>query len=829
MISYKKRVKIMEVIKSLERQMYKATYTLNNHEAAISSANQDKDQELLNQLLPLYHSISKQLRRMTIMKLQLEHMLNSSDCIELGFKFNRMMYVLSKNLRRLNTLMYTKKVLKSLNKGMNAVANIIDNTDIFLENYPKTIPEGLFDSNIIRQSDSDDCHVLKCVNKDNPELLSGNTQKLLISANASVKESPIPSPEHICIEKSLPDTYPMRENNCNDSAHMITDRNITVIGAALRPRRLKDFQGQERAINTLADPINKAILMNKNLPHVLLCGSYGQGKTTLAKIIAEEMNANFIEITASVRYKDMLRTLKQIKKGDIIFIDEIHKLSTDIIETLLYPALEDFEIHYTEGNGKNSRNVTAAISPFTLIGATTESGKLLLPFYSKFPIKVTLTEYKENIIAGIIKNSFRVLGMNIDNDAAFNIAKRSRLSPRTANAHVEGIASSAIVREATHRNISGKGALSRMEDIKALKIVISSENVNEYFSKLDIDEMGLTQEDRAILSTIINKYKGGPVGQEVLAKALNLSVNRIDKEYEPFLIKCGFINTGTQGRTATDLAYAYMGRKKEGYSCNKKLERETNDFNIADDKKCSDGDSGYETKFCEKGKLNENNKARFNKLFSGESREYKSSLDELFDDVDKDYESSAKNKIILKFDNGRELYCDSKLEYRFLKYLYESGFIQDAKSECIELYYDSSEGEGKRYYPDFAIKLYDGRIALLEMKNLDVMGYHLNISKYNALQNYAKETGYLYAEIAKDYDKNRYCSFEQIKDRDINEELRSYIYEQIEKNGVCTLDDIENVFLYDENTVKDLITVLANDRRFRNLDRFGNSPRIIFD
>ena len=175
------------------------------------------------------------------------------------------------------------------------------------------------------------------------------------------------------------------------------------------------------------------------------------------------------------------------------------------------------------------------------------------------------------------------------------------------------------------------------------------------------------------------------------------------------------------------------------------------------------------------------------------------------------------------------MYCDSKLEYRFLKYLYESGFIQDAKSECIELYYDSSEGEGKRYYPDFAIKLYDGRIALLEMKNLDVMGYHLNISKYNALQNYAKETGYLYAEIAKDYDKNRYCSFEQIKDRDINEELRSYIYEQIEKNGVCTLDDIENVFLYDENTVKDFITVLANDRRFRNLDRFGNSPRIIFD
>jgi Holliday junction DNA helicase RuvB len=295
---------------------------------------------------------------------------------------------------------------------------------------------------------------------------------------------------------------------------------------------------------------------------VLLCGSYGQGKTTLAKIIANEMGGNFIEITPSIKPRDLLRILRGLKKGDIIFIDEVHKLSTEIIETMLYPAMEDYEVHFTEGNSQRTDSRTEKIAPFTLIGATTETGKLLKPFYSKFPINITLCEYKIDTIASIIKNSFRVNGMTISDELCFAIAERSRLSPRTANAYVEGIASSAIVREADERNITGKGALGGNSAVANLNIEITKQDVDDYFNKLGVDEKGLKEEERKILRIIIEMYGGGPVGQENIAKALNVSTNRVDQEYEPYLVKLGLLVVRPQGRFATDAAYEYLGLNK---------------------------------------------------------------------------------------------------------------------------------------------------------------------------------------------------------------------------------------------------------------------------
>lgn len=335
-----------------------------------------------------------------------------------------------------------------------------------------------------------------------------------------------------------------------------------LLGKAMRPMHLKDYYGQPHAVAMLNDPIKKAILTGSTLPHILICGSYGQGKTTLARIIANEMEGKFVEVTASIKPKDLLRTLKDMGPDTIIFIDEVHKLSTDIIETLLYPAMEDYQINYVEQKGNSIKNVTTKICPFTLIGATTESGKLLKPFYSKFPIKITLEEYTEEVMLSIIKNSFANLGMHIDDSLALNIAKRSRLLPRLANAFVEGIASSAIVKYAETNNIVKKGAFQEKEDIEKLNISIEEDIITKYFDNLAIDENGLNQEDIKLLKTLVENYQGGPVGLETLAKALNMASNRIDQEYEPYLIKLGMIGINPQGRYATDKAYQYLGISK---------------------------------------------------------------------------------------------------------------------------------------------------------------------------------------------------------------------------------------------------------------------------
>ena len=339
---------------------------------------------------------------------------------------------------------------------------------------------------------------------------------------------------------------------------------IQVAGAALRPQRLKDYLGQPNAVAMLEPPIRTSLLMGKPLSHVLLCGSYGQGKTTLAKIIAKEMGSNFIEVNARIKPQDMVNVLRNLQPGDIVFADEVHQLSSEIIETILYPAMEDFELHITETVEAKRVSKTEHIAPFTFIGATTETGKLLKPFYSKFPLKVTLAEYSEETIATIIGNSFRVYGLGITDALCRMIAKRSRLSPRTANEFVSGIRDIVVTREAERRNITEKGALKDSNAISQLHINVEEEEIEYYFTTKGIDEKGLDNEQRKILQIMIENYNGGPVGQDTLAKALNVANNRVNEEYEPYLIKLGFLGIGPNGRFVTEQGIRYMERYRDG-------------------------------------------------------------------------------------------------------------------------------------------------------------------------------------------------------------------------------------------------------------------------
>ena len=333
---------------------------------------------------------------------------------------------------------------------------------------------------------------------------------------------------------------------------------IEVAGAALRPQRLKDYLGQPNAVAMLEPPIRTSLLMGKPLPHVLLCGSYGQGKTTLAKIIAKEMGSNFIEVNARIKPQDMVSVLRNLQPGDIVFADEVHQLSSEIIETILYPAMEDFELHITESVNANRISKTEYISPFTFIGATTETGRLLKPFYSKFPLKITLAEYTEETIATIISNSFRVYGIGITNEQCKMIAKRSRLSPRLANEFVSGIRDIVVTREAERLKITQKGALKDSDSIINLHIEVNEEEIVYYFDTKGIDENGLNREQRRILQIMIDNYNGGPVGQDTLAKALNVANNRVNEEFEPYLIKLGLLGIGPNGRFVTDQGFRYM-------------------------------------------------------------------------------------------------------------------------------------------------------------------------------------------------------------------------------------------------------------------------------
>ena len=310
---------------------------------------------------------------------------------------------------------------------------------------------------------------------------------------------------------------------------------------SLRPKLLREFIGQEKVKENLAISIQAAKERGEVLDHVLLYGPPGLGKTTLAAIIANELNVAFQSTSGPVIEDkgDLAAILSNVEKLQVLFIDEIHRLNTQL-EEVLYPALEDFHVDYVVGQGPGARTIKLSVNPFTLVGATTRAGLLSSPLRSRFGIVHRLDFYTPKELEIIVRRSAEILKIDVDNDGATEIARRSRGTPRVVNRLLRRVRDYAQVR--AEGRITGPVAKAALE-------------------MLEVDHYGFDEADRKLLLTIIEKYNGGPVGVNTLAASLSEDVDAIEEIYEPFLIQVGFLNRTPRGRVATPLAYEYFGIK----------------------------------------------------------------------------------------------------------------------------------------------------------------------------------------------------------------------------------------------------------------------------
>ncbi|MCL2014434.1 MAG: Holliday junction branch migration DNA helicase RuvB [Oscillospiraceae bacterium] len=333
----------------------------------------------------------------------------------------------------------------------------------------------------------------------------------------------------------------MEENRIVDPRMSEIDEEIEF---SLRPRTLDEYIGQDAVKDNLKVFISAAKKRGEPLDHLLIYGPPGLGKTTLAMIVANEMGVN-IKVTSGPAIQkagDMAALLTNLQSGDVLFIDEIHRLSR-VIEEALYSAMEDNVFDFIVGNGPSAQSIRLNLAPFTLVGATTRAGQISSPLRDRFGMIMRLEMYTNEQLSSIIKRSARLLNIDCDGEGAMNLACRSRSTPRVANRLLK--------RARDFAQVMGEGCVTK-------------EIVDLTLNRLDIDELGLEVLDRRMLDTMIKNYGGGPVGLETLAATLGEEAVTIEDVYEPYLMQLGFIQRSTRGRMVTSLGYKHLGIEQTG-------------------------------------------------------------------------------------------------------------------------------------------------------------------------------------------------------------------------------------------------------------------------